>query len=233
MSKRSFFACEEVEKKPRIFWFLIFSFMWSLYILPKADAAQEKVEAELQSSGAIMRWWNNNEPSRARIFVYMWGGVGLYALFIAAHFLAPIHVAIAKRISGKLEDRKAHREQERFELQMHQLDKENQRLATLSRTAQSKKELVIRLGNIDQFIRVLEHESDGGKRIVALQAAQAELNIVDAKLVSGEITQDAVSAPEVLERALETCVELTRLGLKEDRLHRDLLRAFNIRTGEL
>lgn len=90
----------------------------------------------------------------------------------------------------------------------------------------------MRLGNIDQFIRVLAHESDSSKRTVALQAAQAELTTVNAKLASEEIVAEAVLAPEVQEHAKETSADLSKLGFAEDRLNRDLQRTFKLKDNQ-
>lgn len=175
-----------------------------------------------------MRWWNGNEPSKARMWVYFLGFAGLYIVFLVGHLVALLHASVVKSMSAKMNDLKNQQDQKQFETKMQHLENESQKQSKLSKSAQSKKELVIRLGNIDQFIRVLEHESDSGKRTVALQAAQAELTTVNAKLASEEIVAEAVHAPEVQEHAKETCADLKRLGLGEDRLNRDIERTFKL-----
>ena len=84
----------------------------------------------------------------------------------------------------------------------------------------------MRLGNIDQFIRVLGHESFPVKRTLALQAPQADLTTINAKLAPEEIVAEALIAPEVQEHAKETSADLTKMGFAEDRLNRDPQRTF-------
>ena len=226
------FDCEEEAKRPRIFWFLVFGVLWFSWIIPEANAAYEKAAAELQASNAIMRWWNSNEPGKARMWVYLWGFMGLGIAFVVAHFVALLHASVVKSMAEKVQDFKSQRDQKQFEAKMQHLEHENQKQTKLSKSAQSKKELVMRLGNIDQFIRVLAHESDSSKRTVALQAAQAELTTVNAKLASEEIVAEAVLAPEVQEHAKETSADLSKLGFAEDRLNRDLQRTFKLKDNQ-
>ncbi len=86
----------------------------------------------------------------------------------------------------------------------------------------------MRLGSIDQFIRVVAVETDLSKRTVALQAAHSEMTTLAAKLASGQITREALDAPEIREHASETSKDLVRLGLSEDRLNRDIIRMFKL-----
>jgi hypothetical protein len=227
------FDCEEEAKRPRIFWFLVFGVLWFSWIIPEANAAYDKAVAELQASNAIMRWWNSNEPGKARFWVIFWGFAGLSIVFVVAHFVALLHASVIKNMAEKFQDFKSQRDQKHFEAKMLHLENENQKQTKLSKSAQSKKELVMRLGNIDQFIRVLEHETDSSKRTVALQAAQAEMTTLNAKLASEEITAEAVLAPEVQEHAKETSSDLSRLGFAEDRLNRDLRRMFKLSDAPL
>lgn len=175
-----------------------------------------------------MQWWNGNEPGKARMWVYIWGLAGFYLVFVVAHLVSLLHASVVKSMAGKLSDLKSQRDQKHFEAKMQHLEHENQKQTKLSKSAQSKKELVMRLGNIDQFIRVLAHESDSSKRTVALQAAQAELTTINAKLASEEIVAEAIIAPEVQEHAKETSADLSKLGFSEDRLNRDLQRTFKL-----
>lgn len=228
MSLRELFDCEEAAKRPRIFWCLVFGVLWISWIIPEANAAYHQAAADLEARGAIMRWWNSNEPGKARMWVYFWGFAGLYIVFLVGHLVALLHASVVKSMSAKMNDLKSQRDQKQFETKMQHLENESQKQSKLSKSAQSKKELVMRLGNIDQFIRVLAHESDSSKRTVALQAAQAELTTINAKLASEEIVAEAVLAPEVQEHAKETTADLSKLGFAEDRLNRDLQRTFKL-----
>lgn len=232
MSIEDLFHCEEEAKRPRIFWCLVFGVLWILWIIPEANAAYDRAAAELQTSNAIMRWWNSNEPGKARMWVYIWGLAGFYLVFVVAHLVALLHASVVKSMAEKVQDFKSQRDQKDFDAKMQHLENENQKQTKLSKSAQSKKELVMRLGNIDQFIRVLAHESDSSKRTVALQAAQAELTTINAKLASEEIVAEAVLAPEVQEHAKETSADLSKLGFAEDRLNRDLQRTFKLKDNQ-
>lgn len=154
------FDCEEEAKRPRIFWFLVFGVLWFSWIIPEANAAYEKAAAELQASNAIMRWWNSNEPGKARMWVYFWGFMGLGIAFVLAHFVALLHASVVKSMAEKVQDFKSQRDQKHFEAKMQHLENENQKQTKLSKSAQSKKELVMRLGNI----RGLQERNQGWRR---------------------------------------------------------------------
>jgi len=65
---------------------------------------------------------------------------------------------------------------------------------------------------------------------MALQDAHSAIMALSARLASGEISRDALDDHEIRELAWETCNDLARLGLSEDRLNRDIIRMFKLNT---
>jgi hypothetical protein len=86
----------------------------------------------------------------------------------------------------------------------------------------------MRLGSIDQFIRVLETETDANSRTMALHDAHSQMTKLTASLASEQISREAFDDPVVREYALETSKDLAQIGLVNDRLNRDLTRMFKL-----
>jgi len=57
-------------------------------------------------------------------------------------------------------------------------------------TAQSKQEIVTRLGIIDQFIRVCRMEREPSRRVITLQSAHAEVTSLNGKFVGDRLIRD-------------------------------------------
>ena len=160
--------------------------------------------------------------------------IATLASYFAAKYIAPVQLKIhedmvekaeeAKRLSHQKEAQKAHLKM------VEEFDKESKSQQTLSKESKSKHELVTRLGSIDQFIRVVELETEPSNRTMALQKAHSEMMTLAARLASGEISRDALDALEVQELACETYNDLARLGLSDDRLSRDIKRMFKLVT---
>lgn len=197
-----------------------------LWIFILANEAYDKAKAELDKTGFLSRWWNGNVPRDAWIGMMFRGLLGLILVFVAAHLLASLQLYLAKFIAEW-------RGQREFKHRIRTIDMESFEQARLSKMALSKKELIMRLGSIDQFIRVLEHETDSARRAVAIQAAHSEMTILAAKLASDQLTADAVESSDVRHQAIETSADLVRLGLSQDRLNRDITRIFKLPEAPL
>ena len=217
--------CDYDVIRPRIFWCIVLSIVWMLPVIHVANLAYAAIFENLAEQSADF-------PSiRAGLFwliIVFLGSLVLHVVFYIAHVFALIHVPIQNIIvkaNQHLQNKRAQRE---FEGKMQDMERDNQKQDALSKAAQSKKELIIRLGSVDQYIRVLSIETDVSKRTVALQAAHSEMTTLAAKLASGQISREAVDASEVREHASETSSDLARLGLTEDRLNRDIIRMFKL-----
>jgi hypothetical protein len=197
-----------------------------LWIIQKANEARAHKAAEVATYR--IQFGHGSDATAAHDWVIVGGVLALYVVFFIAHFFAVLHVAIQKSIGEKHQHLQNKREQRAFEGKMQDMDRDNAKQDALSKAAQSKQELIIRLGSVDQYIRVLAIETDVSKRTVALQAAHSEMTTLAAKLASGQISREAVDAPEVREHASETSKDLARLGLTEDRLNRDIIRMFKL-----
>ncbi len=154
------------------------------------------------------------------------GILGLVVIFCISHLIASIQTSWLQRLSQVLQQRSLTK-------QSLLLEKNSEAQAMLNKAALSKKEIIVRLGSIDQFIRVLENETDPARRTVALQAASAELTVLSAKLATGEILPEAADTPEVQQAAKETSFDLVKARLAEDRLNRDLRRMFKLSDAPL
>jgi hypothetical protein len=229
------FECDDEVKKPRIFWFVVIGGLWMVWIVGLANDAYDKAAAELaanQSSGhvysGVVNWWHSNDPDQARIEIIWRGILALIFVFIVAHYIAKAQAAFMQDVAARKRAAQGRREQREFANQIKDMDQASQQQASLSKLAQSKKELIVRLGNIDQFVRALEGERDSSSRTMALQDAHSQMTKLAANLASGEISRDALDDPEIREHALETSTDLTRIGLHHDRLNRDLVRIFKL-----
>jgi hypothetical protein len=161
--------------------------------------------------------------------------VALLVSYFAAKYIAPVQLKFHESMSDKADEAK-HRAAQKQAQKAHQkmvesFDKESKSQQSLSKESKSKHELVTRLGSIDQFVRVLEAETEPSNRTMALQKAHSEMMTLAARLASGEISRDALDTQEIRELAWETCNDLARLGLSEDRLSRDLIRMFKLDGG--
>ena len=225
------FECEEDVKMPRLFWFLCISPFWIWWIIQKANDAHAKKAAEVADEWFVSRWMDSGAATRTWVFTMLAGLAGLGLVFVVAHFIGLLHASVARSISQTRQNIQNKRDQRAFESKMQDMDRQNSEQAALSQFARSKKELIMRLGSIDQYIRVLEIEKDTSKRTVALQAAHSEMTTITAKLASGEIIREALDAPEVRAQALETSKDLVRLGFAEDRLNRGIVQRFRLEAG--
>ncbi|MBV6500980.1 MAG: hypothetical protein CJBNEKGG_03474 [Prosthecobacter sp.] len=223
---RTLFDFERPITKPRFVWFFILAFIWMIWIVQKAD----EVHAKEQTKMATASWWDRtvhyDRPEKEKGYVINRGILGLLIIFFLSHLIASIQVSWLQRLSHLIQQRN-------FSKQALLLEKNSEAQAMLSKTALSKKELIVRLGSIDQFIRVLENETDPARRTVSLQAASAELTALSAKLATGEILSEAIDAPEVQQASKETSFDLAKAGLSEDRLNRDLRRIFKLADAPL
>ena len=160
--------------------------------------------------------------------------IALVASYFAAKYIAPIQLKFHESMNEKAEEAKRLAAQKQAQKAHQKLvetfDKESKNQQNLSRDSKSKHELVTRLGNIDQFVRVLDGETETASRTMALQKAHSEMMTLAARLASGEISRDALDAPEIRELAAETCKDLHRIGLSEDRLSRDIKRMFKLKS---
>jgi hypothetical protein len=222
------FECDEDVKAPRIFWFLGLSAVWGWWIIQKANEAYDKKAAEIAAQNAALRWWNSAEPGHARLWIILGGFAALYLIFAIAHFIAILHASVARGAAEKMQHMQSKRDQRAFEGKMQDMDRQNSEQAALSKAAQSKKEMIQRLGNVAQYIVVLEIEKDDSKRAVALQSAQSQMTELAANLASGQIISEALDAHEVRSHAIETSADLNRLGYAESRLNREIKRMFKL-----
>jgi flagellar biosynthesis protein FliQ len=158
--------------------------------------------------------------------------ISLIASYFAAKYIAPIQLKFHEDMSEKAEEGKrlSHQKeaQKAHQKLVEEFDKESKSQQSISKESKSKHELVTRLGSIDQFVRVLEMETEPASRTMALQKAHSEMMTLAARLASGEISRDALDAQEIRELAWETCNDLARIGLENDRLNRDLIRMFKL-----
>ena len=159
---------------------------------------------------------------------FIWGLCLAPAIGYIAHGVAVIQVKIREQNNEKRQQLKIEREQLAFEGKMQDMDRDSAKQNALLKGANSKHELITRLGSADLHIRVLSVEQDVSKRTAALQRAHSEITTLAAKLASGQISREALDAPEVRAHASETSNDLVRLGLSDDRLNRDIIRMFKL-----
>ncbi len=220
--------CDDEVKLPRVIWCIALSIIWLIWVFHHAQVVHDNKAAELATQTGFSHWWHSNEPEAARSWAIILGLLAIYPICFVGHFVAILHVNIQKRIAEKNQQLRELHEQREFESKMRDMDRHNEKQDALSKAAQSKRELIIRLGSVDQYLRVLAVETDLSKRTVALQAAHSEMTTLAAKLASDQISPEAIDAPEVRAHASETSSDLTRLGLTEDRLNRDIIRMFKL-----
>jgi hypothetical protein len=173
----------------QLFWLILLSCPWVIWIVGKANEVYALKQAELAKQSFFERMWNGTNPGGSWFLIaIIGGGIGLCIIFVIAHVAAAAQEHITDQIADAVENRRRQKKQEQFETQ-------SQKESALSKSAQSKKELIMRLGSIDQFIRVLENESDTSRRTVALQAAHSEMTALAAKLASEQINREMVEVP--------------------------------------
>jgi hypothetical protein len=170
----------------------------------------------------------------------MFGLLGIPFVFALAHGMAKLQIALLNTLSDarqnrqdKLQAKQARREDERvrrdFEKNMKVVERESTEQAALAKNAQSKQHFIVRLGAIDNFIRVMGTEQNDSKRTMAMQSAHSQMTALAADLASGKISRDMIADPDIQEQARETSRDLVRLGLTDDRLNRDIKRIFQLK----
>lgn len=228
------FDYDAYKKKSRRMWFVGISVVWFLWINGKATDAYSAAQAMVNQKTGFDHWWHSShmlwtgdaESARNRWFI---GGLfGLIGVWTLANFIAVSMADCKKAAIARNRKAQANLQQQHFQQQMQDINEQNTKEANLSKAAQSKQELIVRLGTIDQYIRVLGMEKDTAQRTVALQAAHSEITTLAAKLSSGQISREVLDAPDIRAQALETCKDLASVGLANDRLSRDLVRIFKL-----
>lgn len=213
----------------QIFWLIALSCPWVYWIVGKANEVYAREQAELAKKSLFGQLWHGGEPGIHWILIAVIGGlIGLIIIFGLSQVVAAAQEKLFDGISDVIEQRRQTKQKQQFDEKIRLMDAQAEKESALSKSAQSKKELIMRLGSIDQFIRVLETENDSSRRTVAIQAAHSELTTLAAKLASEQISREMVEAPEVRQQAIETSSDLVRLGLGEDRLNRDIVRMFKL-----
>jgi hypothetical protein len=202
-------------KKARWIWFIVLTgVLWAI-ILDVANAPGAGIGAQIIAIPRLL--------------------IAALASYFAAKYIAPAQLKFHEDMSEKAEEAKRHSHrkeaQKAHQKLVEEFDKESKSQQNLSKESKSKHELVTRLGSIDQFIRVLEGETETSNRTMALQKAHSEMMTLAARLASGEISRDALDDQEIRLLAWETCNDLARLGLSEDRLSRDIKRMFKLDAG--
>ena len=225
---------DDYKKKARWGWFFALSVIWMWWIMGQASDAYNKAAAETATKTGFGHWWSsgagifNSDADNAHSNVIFGGLFGLIGVFIVAHIIAGIQVSMKQDTTRKNHEAQNQRKQREFQKQIEDMGEQSNREDKLLNFAQSKQELIMRLGSIDQFIRVLETETDANSRTMALQDAHSQMTKLTASLASEQISREAFDDPIVREHALETSKDLARIGLANDRLNRDLIRMFKL-----
>lgn len=194
------------------------------YCFYAGSVAREQAEAELATRTGISHWWHENDPSKAAGNYYLLGTVCTVGACWLAYLMSPITLGISEAVSESKRKRK-------LQESMQEMDADVQQQSRQLNVAQSKQEIVMRLGSIDQFIRVYRIESEPSRQVIALQAAQGELTNLNGKVASREIDSESLTDSHVTACVRETISDLCRAGLADDRLTRDLRRMFNVRDA--
>ena len=225
---------DEYKKKARWGWFIVLGIIWMWWMIGMANDAYDKAAAETATKTGLAHWWSsgggimNSDADNARMGYIMGGVFGLIGVFFVAHIIAGVQVSMKEDTAKRKREAQSQREQREFQQQMQDMDEQSSQQDKLSKFAQSKQELIMRLGSIDQFIRVLETETDANNRTMALQDAHSQMTKLTASLASEQISREAFDDPVVREHAWETSKDLERIGLSNDRLNRDLIRMFKL-----
>jgi len=162
---------------------------------------------------------------------------GAIVNLIAALIIAAIQLKLRKIIPQVREkmgqarefsrQKQAQKEQQKV-LAKHMDD--SARAKDFRQKSDSLHEVISLLGSIDGYIRVLDGQPGRDDRTMMLQKAQFIMVKLVAKSASGEISRDTLDNSHVRELAAETSKDLARLGLADDRLNRDLVRMFKLKT---
>ena len=199
-----------------------------VYAVPHASEARRQAEAQLATETGIVHWWHNNEPDKAAGQWYVGAFIATVAVFWVGYLLAPVSLGSVESINDARRRWVAKQAQKKFHESVQQLDEENRKAARQLGLAQSKQEVVTRLGTIDQFVRVFRAETEPTRQVMTLQAAHAEVTNLNAKVVSGEIDAECLKDGHVMDCVKETVADLIQSGLSNDRLSRDLRRIFKL-----
>jgi len=228
---------DDYKKKARWIWFFVLSVPWMMFMISEGNDAYNKAAAETATKTGFSHFWSsgagvfNSDADNARMSYIIGGVFGLIGVFFVAHIIAGVQVSMKQDAARKKQEAQNQREQHEFQQQMQDMDEQSNQQDKLSKFAQSKQELIMRLGSIDQFVRVLETETDANSRTMALQDAHSQMTKLTASLASEQISRDAFDDPVIREHALETSKDLARIGLANDRLNRDLIRMFKLNAG--
>jgi mannitol-specific phosphotransferase system IIBC component len=225
---------DDYKKKARWIWFFVLSVPWMMFMISEGNDAYTKAAAETAGKTGFSHFWSNgagvfnSDADNARMSYIMGGVFGLIGVFFVAHIIAGVQVSMKQDAAKKNQEAQNQREQSEFQKQMQDMDEQSNQQDKLSKFAQSKQELIMRLGSIDQFVRVLETETDANSRTMALQDAHSQMTKLTASLASEQISREAFDDPVVREHAWETSKDLALIGLANDRLNRDLTRMFKL-----
>ncbi len=157
---------------------------------------------------------------------------------------AGIHICILKsgdrlkdalqnaKMRQKLRQKQRIEEQQRksFQRQDQKMKRENEAKDNTENLIHAKTTLIKSLGNVDSFIRVFRSASDGFTKTSALQDAQTEMTRIVAMMASGEIPLKAINDSHVRDQAKATSKDMAEAGLGNDRLNRDLIRIFKLKS---
>jgi hypothetical protein len=165
-------------------------------------------------------------------------GVRFVIVIVVSHFaakrIAPYQLSVHQNMKEKADDAEAARLQKQAQKVRQQDYETNVKESAIQReantTSLSKHKLVARLGSIDGFIRAVEAAPDAANRTAHLQKAHSVMMTLAAELAAGEISRDALDVPEIRELAAETSRDIARLGLADDRLNRDIVRMFKLKS---
>ena len=225
---------DDYKKRARWIWFFVLSVPWMMFMIGAGNDAYNKAAAETAAKTGLAKWWSsgagilNSDADNARMSYIIGGVFGLIGVFFVAHIIAGVQVSMKEDAAKRKREAQSQREQREFQQQMQEMDEQSSQQDKLSKFAQSKQELIMRLGSIDQFIRVLETETDANSRTMALQDAHSQMTKLTASLASEQISREAFDDAVVREHAWETSKDLERIGLSNDRLNRDLVRIFKL-----
>ncbi|HEY5043603.1 MAG TPA: hypothetical protein VIK53_16550 [Verrucomicrobiae bacterium] len=162
---------------------------------------------------------------------------GAIVNYIPALIIAAIQLWVRKKIAqvrekmGQAREFSRHKQAQKEQQKMlakHMDD--SARAQDVRQKSDSLHEVISLLGSIDGYIRVLDGQPGRDDRTMMLQKAQFIMVKLVAKSASGEISRDTLDNSHVRELAAETSKDLARLGLADDRLNRDLVRMFKLKS---
>lgn len=208
--------------------------IWMGILLSKGYSAKAAARAEINQKTGFNRWWaegawvGSSDDDQAAVPYFIGACIGALAMCLPARIgteLTRSYLTFKKNAHDKKQE-----EFERNELEARARASEQENAIAFQQMnlSQSKRELVARLSAIDQFIRVLEGEPNPSRRTATMLSAQSEIAAVVGKVASSEIISEALLDSHVRAHATETYADLVRLGLKSDRLARDICRVFQV-----